>query len=242
MKKNWLWGTISLLATSLFLIGSTAAPSEVEALIHVFEDMNVTPEKVVIHHGSKLAAPIEKQNAEQLAINICDSLDIPNPKLYANRHGSKWSSSAKREEQSELEFHLFILEEEGKWVRPYISLQSQGEMKTTAAIRSMRQEVESALRKAGIEPSIHLSMQGRGAISKLKTDKVVEQMLSQLDAVEIEAMRTEETTSISAYSPFFQEELLTDGRRMNVQAAARIDPNHQRMVYTIGTPIITIEY
>ena len=63
-----------------------------------------------------------------------------------------------------------------------------------------------------------------------------------LKAEEVEAMRTDHTVSISALSPLLPAGIKTRGGMMNMQAAVRMNQDAHRMVITLGTPIITIEY
>ncbi|WP_157800917.1 YwmB family TATA-box binding protein [Bacillus solitudinis] len=68
-------------------------------------------------------------------------------------------------------------------------------------------------------------------------------LVSALGAVEIEELNEETFVSISAYTDEWEDYILTDDKKMNVQVAIRQDI---RMGYgttvTIGTPIITTEY
>ncbi|MEW9031585.1 MAG: YwmB family TATA-box binding protein [Planifilum fimeticola] len=47
---------------------------------------------------------------------------------------------------------------------------------------------------------------------------------------------------MSAFTPALRGGLETKGGTMNVQVAARMDRNGERLILTLGTPIITIEY
>ncbi|MDP4162933.1 MAG: YwmB family TATA-box binding protein [Bacillota bacterium] len=70
----------------------------------------------------------------------------------------------------------------------------------------------------------------------------VNNVLSDFNAKEIEALKEDTFMSVTAYSPMFTESLTSKKGSMNLQVAVRSERLGGRTTIVVGTPIITIEY
>jgi hypothetical protein len=105
-----------------------------------------------------------------------------------------------------------------------------------------RNRIIHTLKQHQIQPRTHFSLQGRISSSDSDRERVVGSVLQRLGAHEVESMKSEHTTSVSAYTPLFAGGLSTNGKTMNIQVAAKDADRGDGVILTVGTPIITIEY
>ena len=90
-----------------------------------------------------------------------------------------------------------------------------------------------------VKPQFQFSIQGHQ--EGLHQNETMKEALHLLRAREVESLRTK-TVSVSAFSSLLGDPIQTAGGEMNVQVATKVDEGNKRLIVTIGTPIITIEY
>jgi hypothetical protein len=172
------------------------------------------------------------------------------------QHSLKLSSISKQEDIQGIHYtlkgnfgrNLFIElnvindEPSKKAVQPYISIKISGRGKPNGELAKARNRLTQVLQANKIIPHFHFSIQGSIPMKSSRLDHPIVQAFEKLHAKEVESMRTSHTVSLSAYSPLIEESLKTEGGLMNIQAATRVNHEKQRLMFTLGTPIITIEY
>ena len=68
------------------------------------------------------------------------------------------------------------------------------------------------------------------------------ELMHKFDASFVEQLEEETFVSLSAYTTLWNESLLTNNKKMNLQIALRNEEKNNQITVTIGTPILTIEY
>ncbi len=71
---------------------------------------------------------------------------------------------------------------------------------------------------------------------------LIDEILHNIRADEIEKLDTELLKSISAFTPDISNSIMTGEKMMNIQVATHYDNVKQKTILTMGTPIIVIEY
>lgn len=229
------------LLLSFCLVGSQMKPEPEEILLNTIQEMGVEPELVVLHHGSRVEQMSSKQ-LDSFVIQLMNSLQLKNEKKETNRDGIKYIATGKIGRNINIDLNVINDEPTNTWIKPYISVQLKGRGKLDSEWAEARNLVVHALRSNEIIPKFHISFQGAMKNSSSGLEQPIVQALEKLHAREVESMRTSHTLSISAYSPRLPDRLKTGGGWMNVQVASRMSHDNQRLIFTIGTPIITIEY
>jgi len=75
-----------------------------------------------------------------------------------------------------------------------------------------------------------------------ESNALVEKTFSAVNAKEIEGVRSDLVTSVSGYSPYSKDYIVTNGNKMNLQVAVHYDAHQGKTRVLVGSPIVTIEY
>lgn len=102
----------------------------------------------------------------------------------------------------------------------------------------------NGLKENRINPKINTCIQGNINV-KLSSEGqsvLIDKLLHNIDAVEVEKLDTSLVKSVSAYSSKIDNYIWTNSNKMNIQIASHVNNLQQQTIVTIGTPIITVEY
>jgi hypothetical protein len=239
MKRLRLMRVGVCLWMSLFLVGSNLHDPSENLLLQSLQEMGFTLEHYVLHHGERTTQPMTPVQIAQWV--GCLQQALQSSPVREQNHSENIYYITEREIAPNLKLTLKVVNDDPSQQQhcPYISLQLAGNGIPDPAVR--RQIIE-LLHANGIIPHFHTSIQGSKPLSATSLEEPIAAIFQRLQAYEIESMRTDRTVSISAYSPLLQERLPTAGGVMNLQAATRVNQESQRLLLTIGVPIITIEY
>ncbi|PRX42004.1 TATA-box binding protein [Planifilum fimeticola] len=227
----------------LFLsVGSVSPPDDTEQLIDAFRRAGGQPEKIVLHHGNRTQTPLLREEVDDLARRLSRELGLGPARRTEDRHGHRWTATGKWGRNLQARLNVINDRVDLRKNRPYISVQLTGRGHPDGEWPRFRERLEKVLTGNGIDPHLQFSIQGSRPGMGSDPEETVRRVLQRLNAREIEGMRTDRTTSISAFTPALRGGLETKGGMMNVQVAARMDRSGERLILTLGTPIITIEY
>lgn len=172
-------------------------------------------------------------------------LELSNPAVFAD--GTRWTGKGNWGRNIHVQYTVINDRPYQTFSQPYISIQVTGRgHPDLQQLSATRNRIIQTLQQYGIQPRIHFSLQGhlssKSTMELSDRNRIISLVLHHLGAHEVESMRTERTTSVSAYTPLFSGGLTTSGGKMNVQVAAKYDHDDDGIILTVGTPIITIEY
>jgi hypothetical protein len=217
-------------------------PEPETRLLDVFKTAGVQPELFVLHHGSRTVSPMTKGQVEQLAKKLQSALGTQAVEKKMEADGLRYTGNGFITRNIMIQWIVINDKPSNHWVHPYLSMQLIGKGEPGADLREARNRCTEVLRENGIIPSYHFSVQGSRPVSNLSKEMLLIQVIRDLKAKEVEVMRTDRTSSLSLYSPMLPGGIRTGGGLMNVQAAVRVSDDAHRLILTLGTPIITIEY
>ncbi|SEM79415.1 YwmB family TATA-box binding protein [Lihuaxuella thermophila] len=242
MKKLQLVPVSWFVILSLLLTGSNLMPTTEHRLIQVFDSMGVKPEYFVLHHGGRTPERISRNRADAFVHQLADQLHLKSVRKEVRADGIRYSATGQIGRNITAELNVINDEPERQWIQPYISVQVKGRGKPGRELERTRNLLAHTLQSNAMIPHFHFSIQGSISSPPSRLEQPIVQAFQKLHAKEVESMRTTHTASISAYSPMLPGGLKTKGGWMNLQAAARVNHDAHRLIFTLGTPIITIEY
>jgi hypothetical protein len=239
MKRLRLMQVAVCLWMSLCLIGSDMHDSSENLLLQSLQEMGFTLEHYVLHHGERTTQPMTSMQIDQWVRRLQQALQSSPVRKQNNSENIYYITE--REITQSLKLTLKVVNDDPSQQQncPYISIQLAGDGIPDPA---GRRQITELLHANGIIPHFHISIQGSKPLFATNLEEPITSIFQRLQAYEVEAMRTDHTVSISAYSPLLQERLPTAGGVMNLQAATRVNRQSHRLMLTIGVPIITIEY
>lgn len=125
----------------------------------------------------------------------------------------------------------------------YLVVQITG-LKDRQQLESVRRAAGEAFRQLGVEgnTSIGLVCWREGKMEAAAMSRCAGEVLAAAGAREVERLDQSELVSITAFSPSIAEGLDLDGRRVNLQVAARYHPIDRRTYFHLGIPLIMTDY
>lgn len=205
---------------------------ETAQLVKLFQADGIRVTTWTIHHGSLLERPLTDRQLAQLARYFQAA---PNFKKSEQVFFSHWRRNIS------LEIRVI---RRGYEKSDYVVAKMTAREQSAHLLSEAVAHVASGLSQAGIVPDLHVAVQGttKHVLNPEEQKEWVQQAIETLDAYEVEALRDATMTSVSAFSPHFGSSILSNKQPINVQMAIRSDKFAGRTVFTMGTPIITIEY
>lgn len=242
-----MWGIgkkVILFCTVLpfLFIGSQEQPQPEGHLLETFKKVGVEPERYVLHYGSRIHRAMSQKEIEEWTQELSRLLDIGPVEINDELDGIKFSAEGAVERNILVKLVVINDEPSKAQIHPYLSIQLVGKGNHQENWQAARDQVTRVLLDHGITPFYHFSVQGSRPVKTEQEEHLLSEIFRLLKAKEVEAMRTDHTISISALSPLLPAGIKTKGGMMNMQAAIRMNRDAHRMVITLGTPIITIEY
>ncbi|MBA4541821.1 MULTISPECIES: YwmB family TATA-box binding protein [Thermoactinomyces] len=242
MRKFRLIEATVWLLFSFLLMGSQMKLGPEQKLLQVFHSVGGRPELYVLHFGSRTPDAMTKERMDQLAGKLQVSLGTASLKKNAETDGIRYTATGWIAPDLLVQWVMINDEPSSDKVRPYLSLQLIGKGEPGADFAKARDRCTKVLRENGIIPSYHFSVQGTASVGHTDAENLLTRVTRMLKAREVEEMRTDRTISLSLFSPLLSSGIRTGGGVMNVQVAARMNHDTHRLILTLGTPIITIEY
>lgn len=244
MVKQWRFSIIALGIVFLYTGWShlSATPHSVNAhpLVQTVESDEWQVESWMVHHGASLGQPLSDQQLKRLIRYFRLSFQTTPNSIQSERVlSSDWWRNIP------LEIRVIRRGHEKNKVRAdYLVVNMKAVGQHAQSLEDAVDYVSTGLEQAGLEPNIHVSIQGATPrmLNRSEQQQFIHRVMHNVNAHEVEALRDTTSTSVSAFSPHFGTPIMTNGREMNVQIAARNDNINNRTVITMGTPIITIEY
>jgi hypothetical protein len=230
-----------LLISSIFLMGSSQSGSVIpQRLLFTVDKMEISPTTYVVHHSGRIGRLVSPSQAEQNMRQWVNELSLGKIEKRIDQDGVRYDATGTWE-NLKVSFYMIIDEPYANMSKPYIAIQVTGHGRPNKDWPLAAERIQKFLFEQKIPTHLHYSIQGNIDHST-DTLKVAHNLVKQFHAKEIEGMETGQTVSISAYSPMFSEGIQTRGGKMNLQVATHRNGKDGKLVVTIGSPIITIEY
>lgn len=236
MRGIWV-----LLLSSLFLLGSSQTGNEVPLrLQEVVQATDIKPNLYVVHHSGRIGRLLSPSQVEQNMRQWVNGLSLDKQQTHRDQDGIRYEATGM---WGNLAVSLSMIIDEPMATRsdPYLAIQVTGKGKPTAVWSQAAEKIHKFLHGQGIPTHFHYSIQGT-MDRATDTSAIAHHIIKQLHAKEIEGIQTDQTVSLSAYSPLFSEQIQTMGGAMNLQVATHRNQADGKLVVTIGSPIITVEY
>ncbi|SMO67024.1 YwmB family TATA-box binding protein [Melghirimyces algeriensis] len=245
MIRKWI--TIPLLLLlSIFLIASSTTPHDEEKLIRTFDRTGAKVKTYMLHYGSRIEQKVSGDDVKGLAQDLANELELGPLRVKTLDEGTRFEAKGNWKRNIQVELTVINDRPDALFVKPYIAIRAEGHGLVRTHLFDARNRLNRTLPEFGIQSRAHFSIQGMISESTGKRGRgrehLVRQVLKDLEASEVESMRTKRMTSVSAHTPFFNGGVKTKGGTMNVQVAAKAGDRDDQVILTLGTPIITIEY
>mgnify|MGYP001175240444 CR=1 FL=1 len=228
------------LILSIILMGSQTKPFPDQLLFQTIQQLNGKVELVNYHFGSRVTDWMSTAQMDSFVQQLANELNCLSIQKRQQLSGVYYQ--AERRDQAFIT-RLQVLNDQPDQplVKPYVSIQIRGS--GSDPTQSVYQQLSKFLLKHHFSPNIHFTLQGSIPTAQGSKAQLIARAFQFLHAKEIEGINTKQLISSSAMSDLLPDYgLKTQNGKMNVQAAAKINRKKNQFLFTIGSPIITIEY
>ncbi len=227
---------------SLFMMGSQVQQQPDQILFQTVQKLGVKVDFVVYHYGSRASEWMPTNRMDQFVQQLAKDLECSSIKKQQDALGIHYQAENK-EAHFTTKLHVLNDRPNHAWAKPYVSIQRIGSGEEKAQSNSIYQQWKRLLITHRFPPNIQFTIRGSRSDIQGSEKQLVTQALQLLQAKEIEGIHTDQFISSSANSSILPlQGIPTRNGLMNVQAAAKMDRKNHKQLFTIGSPIITIEY
>lgn len=240
-KKAVLLVLISL----FFVLGLQVQQNEskdIELLITSFKSVDAELDNYWLHLGVPYGEYTNDNQLLQLGNKLSEIFLLPaNDKLESFNNLSYYATTGSWGNGTKVELQLKPQNDENNNLYLIFRLIGDGDLDTMAQYYN---DLSTILVQNDIPLKINSCIQGNinDKLSNVDQFVLIENILHILTAKEVEKLDTALVKSVSAYSAEFDNYIMTNGQKMNLQIATHVDNMNKKTVITLGTPIITVEY
>jgi hypothetical protein len=111
-------------------------------------------------------------------------------------------------------------------------------------IENIKKEIEKCYSNYGINPEINTCLMGtiNGQISNDEAEELKKTVLNDNSISLVEGIRENNLESISAYSPYIDNYIISNNRKVNLNLALRYNKIEDKTYIWLATPVLNIEY
>ncbi|UOF91559.1 YwmB family TATA-box binding protein [Fodinisporobacter ferrooxydans] len=175
-----------------------------------------------------------------------DLIHIENPSTYSSSDGSRnvyqirgsWGTSTK------VSMILTSMKFPGSNPQTTLVIRAESKSGNRTQLSNDIEKIKKTTALTNVRPQISTCIEGfvSDRMNKVETNALISKTFKSVQATEVEGVKSDLVTSISAYSPMSQDYILTNGKKMNLQVAVHYDSYRHRTQVLVGSPIVTIEY
>jgi len=227
-------------ALGLNVQGSYQQP--VELLIETFQQSGAELSNYWLQVGVPYITVSEEDELLLIGKSLSQSFNLPEAQKIVTLEGQK-AYFTKGTWGNGTEVELQIKAQSASSNKMYLIFRLQGN-ENLEAMAGYYNTLKEKLEENHISPKINTCIQGNINVKLSNVDQfvLINRLLHNIDAEEVEKLDTILVKSVSAYSSKFENYIWTDNNKMNVQIASHVNNLQQQTVITMGTPIITVEY
>ncbi|GAB7387914.1 hypothetical protein BSNK01_17510 [Bacillaceae bacterium] len=201
-------------------------------------------ESVALHYGTEFERVADVKELRALGDKLSRRLGMPgNGRLSTTDDVHPLFENRAVDGQDVLELRLVgIPADDG--LRTYLIVRLTSTDRDYPALQARAEALAEKVKKIGVVPFFNTCVEG---IYGDKLDSGWQKnriflILSSFQAKVVEKAEDETMQSVSAYSTYIKSFLYTNGMKMNLQVATRVDERKGQTRMTVGMPIITGEY
>jgi len=115
---------------------------------------------------------------------------------------------------------------------------------SSAGLEEIRKNVTNLLKGYGVNSKVNSCIVGNfeGKLNSKQLNDVCIRMFNGAEAKKVEGMKDNNLISVSAYSPFINDSIEVNGKKVNLNLAIRYSSYDNKTYIWLATPVITTEY
>ncbi len=243
--KNSKTMILVFISIIIFILGIKAqgnSETDAEILVKAFNQTGAEFDSYWLHIGLPFTEYSDDKQLLAIGNQLSTLLMLPNmSELQKNGAQNIYVSKGTWGKASSAELLLKRESDQSKQI--YLIFRIEGDQ-SLEDFKNFYTILEKKLQKTQISPIIMSCVQGNinDKLSDVDQFVLIDKVLDNLSAKEVEKLNTELVKSISAYSSKIKNQIWTSNHKMNLQVATHVNQQDKKTVITMGTPIITIEY
>ncbi|MFZ3580142.1 YwmB family TATA-box binding protein [Virgibacillus sp. DJP39] len=254
IRRNWLI-TFSLITLGIITIinqsNNTYAENDVKddglLLMRTMSEENIESEKVILNYSGLVNTykdPLQihsfKTELEQAFSTNLSITSEPDEKKVIKYQGQKVVSSVPN---TKIKVALAGVLNENREYEVFLNVSLLSNSTIKNDFFKNYTHLKNALDNASVKPEIIVNIQGSldEKLSHSSQKQIIMEMFKNLNASVFEGLNEKEVISLTGFSKELSYSIKSKNR-INIQISSRFDDLAGKTTFTIGTPIITIEY
>lgn len=217
-------------------------------LMQTLREANIQPHSVTVHYGDMLRDDATDQDIITMKGNLerLFSLQLTQVSGLGQQEVMKFQGITKLNSGADVQLLWIGYQrnpENPSLYEGYLSVDVSTLDTDPEQIKALTAWLSKKLGEIKVESKLNTTIQG-STDQILNTEEQyqwVSGVLEQLRVQEVIGTKEDSLVSLSGYSSQFNQSVTTGDKQMNIQMATHIDHLNQRMVVTIGSPLITTE-
>jgi len=228
-----------------FILGLKVQGNEqpdVELLVKAFNESGGELDTYWLQVGTPFGKYTNDKDLLELGNNLSSSFNLPeNDWLTVMAGQNAYLSTGTWENGTRVELQIKKQSEQSNQLYLIFHLEGNQDLNKMVEYYGVLYNI---LKKNQIHSKINSCIQGNinGKLSSVDQFVLINDILHNLNAKEVEKLDTALVKSVSAYSPEIENYIWTNNNKMNIQIATHVNNLHQKTILTMGTPIIIVEY
>lgn len=255
IRNNWLITfLLTTLGITIFIIqnSNTYAENDIKddglLLMRILSEENIESEKVILNYSGLVKTykdPLQihsfKTELEQAFSTNLSLTSEPDEKELIKYQGQKVVSSVPK---TKIKVDLAGILKENREYEVFLIVSLLSNSTTKNEFLKNYAYLKNSLDNASVTPEIIVNIQGSldEKLSHSSQKQLIMDMFKNLNASVFEGLNEKKVISLTGFSKELSYSIKSSENRINVQIASRFDELDGKTTFTIGTPIITIEY
>lgn len=230
----------------LIIFSGTPISSQGELLSAAFDQSGAKVVRSEIYGWGNLSGPYGGwKELEELALNICRDLGAAGDKRISTQQEpvQKIEVTGVTSDDVQIAVNVQVSNTSGNPGERIISVGLKKDL-SKEGLEEVRRRVADILGGYGIKPKVNSLITGsyEGKLDYAVLNEKLTHALNGIEAGEVDGVREDSLISLSAYTPHLRDYIKVNGRKMNVNFAARYNSFEDKTFIWFASPVIAIEY
>ncbi|UYG98078.1 YwmB family TATA-box binding protein [Cytobacillus firmus] len=214
-------------------------------LIDTFKKMNIRGEKILLNFSNQIGSNENAEYIHKYETNLeqAFSLDLKLTTDQSQKDIIKYEGFSSTKSTNLQIVWVGVQDDYGKYNSFLVVTFTSGILKEGDYLENYLSLYQS-LQALSINPAINVNIQGNinRKVAHDEQLQLINKMFNELEAIKTEGLNEKQVISLTGRSKQLSHSIDSNGTPINVQIASRYDPVTKKTKFTIGTPVITMEY
>lgn len=215
-------------------------------LKETFEDFGVDIEEIQFNYSNLIRTSMESSDIKILKRQVEEifSVNLAQTSIENNKDYIKFQGNIKNNSFSNAKMNFVAIpsKESNKTFEVYLILKLS--LKTISDYKSSYVYMTESLNALSLEPIVNVNIKGslQKKLNHQEQEQIIRDMFRKLNGSIVEGLNEDNIISLTGYSYKLNSKYKSRDNFINLQIASSYDSDNNKTLFTIGTPLITMEH